>query len=114
MVKAGVLDATPRIERVFALHVWPGLPSGVVATRPGTIMAAAGFYHAVFEGHGGHAALPIASAPASAATGPTHTAYGIEAATLAAASPPKPRFHERSRLLPATFGGGSPSGYAPI
>lgn len=62
----------------------------------------------------GHAALPIATQPVSAATGPTHTAYGIEAATLAAASPPKPRFHERSRLLPATFGGGSPSGYAPI
>ncbi len=41
MVKAGVLDALPKIERVFALHVWPGLPAGTVATRPGTIMAAA-------------------------------------------------------------------------
>ena len=58
MLQAGVLDAEPRIERMFALHVWPGLPSGMVETRVGTIMAAAGFFHAVFTGHGGHAAMP--------------------------------------------------------
>mmetsp|Transcript_37480 Transcript_37480/g.124176 ORF Transcript_37480/g.124176 Transcript_37480/m.124176 type:complete len:253 (+) Transcript_37480:83-841(+) len=39
---AGVLEDAPRIGRLFALHVWPGLPSGVVASRAGTIMAAAG------------------------------------------------------------------------
>ena len=50
MVQAGLLESAPRIERVFALHVWPGLPSGVVATMPGTIMAAAGFYHATMIG----------------------------------------------------------------
>lgn len=55
---AGVLEDAPRIGRLFALHVWPGLPSGVVASRAGTIMAAAGFYHAEFVGHGGHAAMP--------------------------------------------------------
>jgi IAA-amino acid hydrolase len=38
MVQAGVLQSTPRIERIFALHVWPGLPAGVVASRDGTIM----------------------------------------------------------------------------
>ncbi len=58
MVQAGVLSKAPKVERVFALHVWPTLPTGTLATRAGTIMAAAGFYHAVFEGHGGHAALP--------------------------------------------------------
>ena len=58
MVQAGVMTTAPAIERVFALHVWPGLPSGTVATRPGTIMAAAGFYHATMIGHGGHAAMP--------------------------------------------------------
>lgn len=58
MVQAGVLDAAPKIERAFALHVWPGMASGTVATRPGTIMAAAGFYHARLVGHGGHAAMP--------------------------------------------------------
>ena len=58
MVQAGVLEAHPRIERIFALHVWPYLPSGVVATRSGTIMAAAGFFHAALHGKGGHAAMP--------------------------------------------------------
>ncbi|EOD14551.1 hypothetical protein EMIHUDRAFT_448118 [Emiliania huxleyi CCMP1516] len=53
---AGVLEDAPRIGRLFALHVWPGLPSGVVASRAGTIMAAAGFYHAEFVGHARHAA----------------------------------------------------------
>ena len=58
MVQAGVLEAAPKIERVFALHVWPGMASGTMATMPGTIMAAAGFYHARMIGHGGHAAMP--------------------------------------------------------
>lgn len=58
MVQEGLLDEAPKIERAFALHVWPSLPTGVVASRPGTIMAAAGFYHARFIGHGGHAAMP--------------------------------------------------------
>ena len=58
MVQAGVLQAHPRIERIFALHVWPYLPSGAIATRSGTIMAAAGFFHATLRGKGGHAAMP--------------------------------------------------------
>ena len=58
MVQAGLLEALPKIERVFALHVWPGFPAGTVHSMPNTIMAAAGFYHANFIGHGGHAAMP--------------------------------------------------------
>lgn len=58
MVQAGLLERAPVIERVFALHVWPGAPSGTVSSRPGTLMAAAGFYHATMIGHGGHAAMP--------------------------------------------------------
>jgi IAA-amino acid hydrolase len=58
MVRAGVLDAAPKVERIFALHVWPALPSGVISTRSGTIMAAAGFYRAAMVGKGGHAAFP--------------------------------------------------------
>jgi len=58
MVQAGVLDEAPKAERIFALHVWPGMAAGTIATRPGTIMAAAGFYHARMIGHGGHAAMP--------------------------------------------------------
>ena len=58
MLEAGVLSAEPAVERIFGLHVWPGLPSGTVASRAGTLMAAAGFFHARFIGHGGHAAMP--------------------------------------------------------
>ena len=58
MVEAGVLQAKPQIARIFALHVWPGLASGTIAGREGTIMAAAGFFHARLSGHGGHAAMP--------------------------------------------------------
>jgi amidohydrolase len=45
-------------DNVFALHNWPGLPAGVVATRPGAIMAAADKFEILLEGQGGHAALP--------------------------------------------------------
>ena len=58
MVGEGVLEAAPRIERMYGLHVWPGIAAGVVAGRGGTIMAAAGFFHATLRGHGGHAAMP--------------------------------------------------------
>ena len=58
MLQAGLLEQAPKIERVFALHVWPGQPAGTIATMPGTIMAAAGFFNAKLIGHGGHAAMP--------------------------------------------------------
>lgn len=43
---------------VFALHVWPDLPSGVVGTRGGPIMAATGSFSATIIGAGGHGAIP--------------------------------------------------------
>ena len=58
MLLDGVLEAEPKIQRIFALHVWPGAPAGEILTRVGTLMAAAGFYHATMSGHGGHAAMP--------------------------------------------------------
>jgi hippurate hydrolase len=57
MVEDGLFDRFP-CERVFALHNWPDLPAGTVATRPGPIMAAADKFEIVIEGKGGHAALP--------------------------------------------------------
>ena len=46
MLHDGLLEMKPPLERVFALHLWPQLPSGTVGTRVGTVMAAAGFFHA--------------------------------------------------------------------
>lgn len=54
----------------FALHVWPWLRSGAVATRAGVIMAGAAFFEISVIGRGGHAAAPhvtIDPVPASAA-----------------------------------------------
>ena len=40
------------------VSVFPALASGVVATRPGTIMAASDRFQIHIEGRGGHAAMP--------------------------------------------------------
>lgn len=45
-------------ERVYALHNWPGLPAGTIATRAGAIMGAADKFRITLSGKGGHAALP--------------------------------------------------------
>ncbi|RZL95375.1 MAG: amidohydrolase [Variovorax sp.] len=57
MVRQGLFERFP-CESVFALHNWPDLPAGTVATRPGPIMAAADRSDIVVRGQGGHAAQP--------------------------------------------------------
>ncbi|TWB50606.1 M20 aminoacylase family protein [Nitrospirillum viridazoti] len=57
MVQEGLFERFP-CQRVFALHNWPDLPAGTIATRPGPIMAAADKFEIRVEGRGGHAALP--------------------------------------------------------
>lgn len=57
MLEDGLFQRFP-CDRVFALHNWPDLPAGTVATRQGPIMAAADKFEISIEGHGGHAAMP--------------------------------------------------------
>ena len=57
MIAAGVLE-NPRPEAIYALHVYPHLPSGVVGFRGGQYMASADEIYITIEGKGGHAALP--------------------------------------------------------
>ncbi len=57
MIEDGLFERFP-CDRVFALHNWPGLPAGTIATRPGPIMAAADKFEITIEGRGGHAAMP--------------------------------------------------------
>ncbi len=57
MCHAGVLRDPP-VERIFGMHVWPATPTGQMAGRAGTFLAATGFMHIVVEGVGGHAAMP--------------------------------------------------------
>ena len=57
MIKAGVLE-NPKPEAIFALHVFPELPSGTVGFRGGQYMASADEIFITITGKGGHAALP--------------------------------------------------------
>jgi amidohydrolase len=60
MIDAGVLDASGRRpEAAFFMHVTAStFPSGVLAVRPGPMMAAADVLHVSVEGAGGHASSP--------------------------------------------------------
>lgn len=55
MIEAGVLE---NVEAIFALHVNSELPVGQVSSRAGPILAGSGFFQAVINGKGGHAAIP--------------------------------------------------------
>jgi hippurate hydrolase len=55
MVDGGVADD---VSSIFALHLWPGLPFGKVATKAGPIMAAADAFEMEVEATGGHGAMP--------------------------------------------------------
>lgn len=57
MVEGGLFEKFP-CDRVYALHNWPGLPAGTIATRAGAIMGAADKFVIRIQGKGGHAALP--------------------------------------------------------
>jgi amidohydrolase len=57
MIKDGALN-DPKPSAIFALHVYPHLPSGTIGMRPGQYMASADEIYLTIEGKGGHAALP--------------------------------------------------------
>jgi amidohydrolase len=57
MVQDGLMDRF-RIEEVYGMHNYPGLPVGEFAIRPGPLMAAADRLVIEIEGKGGHAARP--------------------------------------------------------
>lgn len=60
MLEDGLLAGTDgRLpDAAFALHVMPNAPHGLVAGRPGPLMAAADQIDIVIEGRGGHASMP--------------------------------------------------------
>ena len=57
MVRDGLFERFP-VRAVYALHNWPALPVGTVAVRVGAMMAATDEIEILFEGRGGHAAMP--------------------------------------------------------
>jgi amidohydrolase len=50
--------ACAKVDRVFALHGWPGLPVGMVSSRAGVLFAAGGEFAITIRGQGGHGAMP--------------------------------------------------------
>ena len=60
LVKAGVLDGRlgPKVSAIFGLHGWPGLPLGMIASKPGTLLASTDNFVAEFVGAGCHGAYP--------------------------------------------------------
>ena len=57
MIDEGLLsDHHP--DRAFAIHISSMLPSGWLATKPGTLMASADEFHIHVTGRGGHASMP--------------------------------------------------------
>jgi hippurate hydrolase len=60
-LREGLLDVTAGgepVTRAFALHQTPTIPSGVVATRRGPLMASADELFVTLRGRGGHASMP--------------------------------------------------------
>lgn len=58
MIEDGLIEKVPRPDGAFALHVTPNVPSGVIASKPGAIMASTDEIKIVVWGKGGHAAMP--------------------------------------------------------
>lgn len=57
LIKEGVLE-NPRPQKIFALHVHPGLEVGKVSFRNGMVMASADEIYISIKSKGGHAAAP--------------------------------------------------------
>ena len=57
MLDEGLLEGL-HVTRAFAIHQSPSIPSGMVATKPGPLMASADEFVVEVVGRGGHAAMP--------------------------------------------------------
>ena len=51
-------EGMPEVDGAFALHVAPPLPTGMVGTKPGPLMAAFDDFEIEVHGRGGHASMP--------------------------------------------------------
>jgi hippurate hydrolase len=58
MIEEGLLEAEPRVDGAFAIHIFPLVPNGFVSTRPGPLMASADVFSIRVVGKGGHASMP--------------------------------------------------------
>jgi amidohydrolase len=57
MIEAGVLEG-PKVDAVFGLHLWNGLPVGKIGVDEGPIMASVDRFDITIKGVGSHGAYP--------------------------------------------------------
>jgi len=58
VIEEGMLDQAPAPSAAFAIHISPNIPTGVIASRPGPLMAATDTIDIEVVGKGGHASQP--------------------------------------------------------
>jgi len=51
-------EGMPEVDAAFAMHVAPQIPTGMVGTKPGAIMASYDDFEIEVRGRGGHASMP--------------------------------------------------------
>ncbi|MGI6151063.1 MAG: M20 metallopeptidase family protein [Christensenellales bacterium] len=57
MVKEGALD-NPKVDRIFGMHIWPDVPSGMIGLREGPMMAQTCEFDIIVHGKSAHGASP--------------------------------------------------------
>lgn len=58
MLDDGIVEADPKPDAAFALHVTPNAPAGMVMGKPGAMLASADVWTIDVRGKGGHASMP--------------------------------------------------------
>ena len=58
MIEDGLLDADPKPDAAFALHIFPNFKAGAIAGRPGPLLASVDTWTIKVKGSGGHASMP--------------------------------------------------------
>jgi hippurate hydrolase len=58
MIEDGLLDADPKPDAAFALHIFPNFKAGAIVGRPGPLLAAVDNWTIRVRGRGGHASMP--------------------------------------------------------
>ena len=58
VIEEGLLDAAPAPSAAFAIHISPNIPTGVISSKPGPLMAATDTINIAVKGKGGHASMP--------------------------------------------------------
>jgi amidohydrolase len=58
MLEEGLLEGHGPVDRAFAIHITPMIPSGAVGCRAGALLASCDEFRIVVTGRGGHASMP--------------------------------------------------------